>query len=197
MGRRALPGLDQPLPPVEHHLRADRGAPRRFHRDRLHLDPVPPPGTPCDPGNQRLTSVAVGTEVTSRPPRRSRRAAFPHRAPAEGQTRPAFGAWAAHTVSPRGAMPRGTCLVRLCVRGMRRHRPLLPAGSLPSTPSAAAPRGLVRGFIGTMDPSDSSDLPVRLRLLAFPNRPGTAVAAAGGSVLHGGGRGKGGPVLHC
>ena len=54
---RALAGLDQPLPPVEHHLREDRGAPRRFHRDRLHLDPVPPPGAPCDPRNQRLTST--------------------------------------------------------------------------------------------------------------------------------------------
>src|SRR3954453_15804457 len=57
-----------------HHLRADRGAPRRFHRDRLHLHPVPPPGPPWDPGNQRLTSVAVGAGVTSCPPRRSRRA---------------------------------------------------------------------------------------------------------------------------
>src|SRR3954471_3511768 len=57
-----------------HHLRA--GAPRRFHRDRLRLDPVPPPGTPCTPGNQRLTSVAVGTGVASCPPRRSRRAAL-------------------------------------------------------------------------------------------------------------------------
>src|SRR4051812_11940017 len=114
------------------------------------------------------------------PPRRSRRAAFLHRAPAGSQAWSMFGAWAAHTVSTRGPMPQGTCLVRLCVRGMHRHRPLLPAGSLPSTPSAAAPRGLVRGFIGTMDPSDSSDLPIRLRLLAFPNRPGTALAAAGG-----------------
>src|SRR4051794_15158067 len=83
--------MDEPLPPVEHYLRADRGAPRRFHRDRLHLDPVPPLGPPCDPGNQRLTSVAVGTEVTSRPPRRSRRAAFPHRAPVEGQTHSGLG----------------------------------------------------------------------------------------------------------
>ena len=123
--------------------------------------------------------VAVGTGVTSRPPRRSRRAAFPHRAPAGSQTWSMFGAWAAHTVSTRGPMPQGTCLIRLCVRGMHRHRPLPPAGSLPSTPSAAAPRGLVRGFIGTMDPSDSSDLPIRLWLLAFPNRPGTALAAAG------------------
>ena len=31
-------------------------------------------------------SVAVGTVITHRPPRRSRRAAFPHRAPAEGRT---------------------------------------------------------------------------------------------------------------
>src|SRR6478736_8502876 len=31
-----------------------------------------------------------------------------------------------------------------------------------------------------MQPSDSSNLPIRLRLLAFPNRPGIAVATAGG-----------------
>ena len=54
-------------------------------------------------------------------------------------------------------------------------------GRLPSTLSAPDPSaGVVRGFIGTLQPSDSSDLPVRLRLLAFPNRPGTALAAAGG-----------------
>ena len=35
--------------------------------------------------------VAVGAGVTSRPPRRSRRAAFPHRAPVEGQTRSGLG----------------------------------------------------------------------------------------------------------
>ena len=54
-------------------------------------------------------------------------------------------------------------------------------GRLPSTLSVISPSAdVVRGFIGTMQPSDSSDLPVRLRLLAFPNRPGTALAAAGG-----------------
>src|SRR3954468_9221281 len=54
-------------------------------------------------------------------------------------------------------------------------------GRLPSTLSAPGPSvGVVRGFLGTIQPSDPSDLPVRLRLLAFPNRPGTAVAAAGG-----------------
>ena len=66
LGRRALPGLDQPLPSVEHHLRADRGAPRRFHRDRLHLDPVPPPGPPCNPGNQRLTSTNSFSRLPTR-----------------------------------------------------------------------------------------------------------------------------------
>src|SRR3954464_5635749 len=57
------------------------------------------------------------------------------------------------------------------------------AGRLPSTLSAPDPSaGVVRGFIGTLQPSDSSDLPVRLRLLAFPNRPGPALRlrAAGG-----------------
>ena len=80
-------------------------------------------------------SVAVGTEVTSRPPRRSRRAAFPHRAPAEGQTRPVFGAWAAHPVPVRGLRPSGTCRFRLCVRGMRWPSPFLrPAAFPPRSP---------------------------------------------------------------
>jgi len=83
----------------------------------------------------RLAHVAVGTEVTSRPPRRSRRAAFPHRAPVEGQTRPAFGAWAAHPVPVRGLGPSGTCRVRLCVRGMRWPSPYLrPAAFPPRSP---------------------------------------------------------------
>jgi predicted NACHT family NTPase len=70
-------------------------------------------------GVRPATLVAVGAGVTSRPPRRSRRAAFPHRAPVEGPTRPAFGAWAAHSVPVRGLGPSGTCRSRLCVRGMR------------------------------------------------------------------------------
>ena len=83
-------------------------------------------------------SVAVGTGVTSRPPRRSRRAAFPHRAPVEGQTRPAFGAWAAHPVPVRGLRPSGTCRFRLCVRGMRWPLPFLrPAAFPPRSPSPA------------------------------------------------------------
>ena len=74
-----------------------------------------------------------------------------------------------------------TCRFRRCVRGMRCRSPLPSTGRLPSTLSAAAPSaGFVRGFIGTMQPSDSSDLPDRLRLLDFPSRPGTAMATAGG-----------------
>ena len=89
----------------------------------------------------RLAHVAVGAGVTSRPPRRSRRAAFPHRAPVEGQTRPAFGAWAAHPVPIRGLRPSVTCRFRLCVRGMRWPSPFLRPAAFPprSPPSARRP----------------------------------------------------------
>jgi hypothetical protein len=40
--------------------------------------------------------------------------------------------------------------------------------------------GFVRGFIGTVQPSDSSRLPRQLRLLDFLSRPGIALATAGG-----------------
>jgi formylglycine-generating enzyme required for sulfatase activity len=39
------------------------------------------------------SGVAVGTIIADRPPHRSRRAAFPHRALVEGRTQSAFGAW--------------------------------------------------------------------------------------------------------
>src|SRR4051794_2130867 len=154
--------MDEPLPPVEHYLRADRGAPRRFHRDRLHLDPLPPLDPPCDPGNQRLTSVAVGAGVTSRPPRRSRRAAFPHRAPVEGQTRPVFGAWA--PVPVRGLGPSGTCRVRLCVRGMRWPLPFLrpfPPRSPPPTrrPVLFEASSVLCGLLRPSGPASAPRLP--------------------------------------
>jgi hypothetical protein len=46
-----------------------------------------------------LKGVAVGDRVAPAPPHRSRRAAFPHRAPVEGRTRLDFGALAAHYTS--------------------------------------------------------------------------------------------------
>ena len=54
------------------------------------------------------------------------------------------------------------------------------ADRLPSTVSATDPRiGFVRGFTGTMQSSDPSPLPRRLRLLDFPSWPAAACAAAG------------------
>src|SRR3954467_13127487 len=56
----------------------------------------------------------------------------PHRAPAGSQAWSMFGAWAAHTVSTRGPMPQGTCLIRLRAPGTHRHRPcalVLQAGA--------------------------------------------------------------------
>jgi hypothetical protein len=46
-------------------------------------------------------------------------AAFPHWAPAEGRTRPGFGAWAAHTPPIRRLAASVTHRIRPCVRGMR------------------------------------------------------------------------------
>jgi hypothetical protein len=56
-----------------------------------------------------------------------------------------------------------------------------PTGRLPSTLSAPdLSAGVVRGFLGTMQPSDSSCLPGRLRFRSFPTGPGIAMATAGG-----------------
>jgi hypothetical protein len=85
----------------------------RFLRDRqlrwpdvIQVPTLPPPAWKPPPGNGawgrlRATArhclfVAVGNRVTPVPPHRSRRATFPHRALAEGQTRSKVGAWAAH-----------------------------------------------------------------------------------------------------
>jgi hypothetical protein len=72
-------------------------------------------------------------------------------------------------------MPVGDMLVPALCPGHALTFTLPSTDRLPSTLSAPDPSaGVVRGFIGTLQPSDSSDLPVRLWLLAFPNRPGTA-----------------------
>src|ERR1700733_5690639 len=58
----------------------------------------------------------------------------------------------------------------------------LPSDRLPSlhTLRHRFEVGFVRGFIGTVQPSDSSRLPRQLRLLDFLSRPGIALATAGG-----------------
>src|SRR5271165_629018 len=67
----------------------------------------------------KIDGCRVEVPVARHLPHRSRRAAFPHRAPAEGRTRPEFGAWAAHTPPIRRLAASVTCRVRLCVRGVR------------------------------------------------------------------------------
>src|SRR5271166_1460799 len=52
-------------------------------------------------------------------------------------------------------------------------------GPFPPHPPPPLLAALFGCFIGSMDPSDSSPLPRRLRLLDFPSRPVTAGAAAG------------------
>src|SRR5919107_513399 len=175
--------------------------PRRTRADPLHLRvpmgltgqdlmalvlPVPPAGS----RQLRLAHVAVGTGVASCPPRRSRRAAFCFAAPsvsAPGSCRRsnATGIRGLGGPSSSGPWTRavGDMPVPALCPGHALALALPSTGRLPSTLSAPDPSvGVVRGFIGTLQPSDSSDLPVRLRLLAFPNRPGTALRlrAAGG-----------------
>ena len=77
------------------------------------------------------SAVAVGTRVTPCPPRRSRRAAFPHRAPVESQTRREH-----HRMLPSvGFAASVTGRFRFCARGMRRRSPSLrPAAFPPRSP---------------------------------------------------------------
>ena len=132
-------------------------------------------------------SVAVGAGVTSCPPRRSRRARRPRcgQRPAPGSCRRSHATGIRGLGGPSSSSPWARAVGDIPVPALCPGHALalaLPStGRLPSTLSATSlSAGVVRGFIGTMQPSDSSDLPVRLRLLAFPNRPGTARAVAGG-----------------
>src|SRR4051812_45425484 len=134
----------------------------------------------------REMQVAVGAGVTSRPPRRSRRAAFCFAAPsvsAPGSCRRSDATGIRGLGGPSSSGPWAQAVGNMPVPALGPGHALALAlpSTLPSTLSA--PRlsaGVVRGFIGTIRPSDSSYLPIRLRLLTFPNRPGIAVATAGG-----------------
>src|SRR6201994_1257787 len=126
---------------------------------------------PFRPLKSNLTSDAVGNRVTPVPPHRSRRAAFPHRAPIEGQTRSRV--W---TPPIRRLAASVTCLFRSWARGMRPPPPSLRSAAFPPPSPPLTLASFVRGFIGTMQPSDSSPLPRRLRLLDFPSWPASAKA---------------------
>ena len=77
----------------------------------------------------------VEVPVAQHLPHRSRRAAFPHRALVEGQTRPRFGAWTAPAPPARRLAASVTCRVRHWVRSMRCRSPSLrPAAFPPPSP---------------------------------------------------------------
>jgi hypothetical protein len=113
---------------------------------------------------------AVGTRIAPRPPHRSRRALLTHRALIEGRTRSAFGVLGTHTAPIRGLTASVTCHIRLCVRDMRCCLPFLRSAAFPPPSPPPILLGLVRGFIGTMQPSDSSCLPGGLRSMELPRQ---------------------------
>ena len=57
LGGGALLQLDQPLPPIEHYLRANKRPSRRLRPDRLHLRPFQAPAAPHTQGLQRMMST--------------------------------------------------------------------------------------------------------------------------------------------
>src|ERR687890_439425 len=173
--------------------------PRRTRADPLHLRvpmgltgqdlmalvlPVPPAGS----RQLRLAHVAVGTGVASCPPRRSRRAAFCFAAPsvsAPGSCRRSDATGIRGLGGPSSSGPWawavGDMLVPALCPGHALALALPSTGRLPSTLSVISPSAdIVRGFIGTMQPSDSSYLPRQRRPSDFLSWPGIAVATAGG-----------------
>jgi hypothetical protein len=112
-------------------------------------------------------------------PHRSRRAAFPHRAPVEGRTRPEFGAWAAHSPPARRLAAPVTCRTRRCVRGMRRDAPSLRPAAFP--PRSPPPTGSALFEASSVLRSRPTPRATRVgdALPSFPARPATAEAAAG------------------
>ena len=145
-----------------------------------HLS-MPMRGPKCKLGYHRVfnlilwvlyTGVAVGDRVTPAPPRRSRRAAFPHRAPVEGRTRSKFGAWAAHTPSIRRLAASVTRQCPALCPGHALPLAFPSTGRLPSTISATDLRSaLFEASQVLCSRPNSSPLPRRLRLLDFPSRP--------------------------
>src|SRR5271166_6600466 len=103
-----------------------------------------------------------GTGISPCPPHRSRRAAFPHRALAGGRAR--SGERGGCSAAPIRRQATGTgCLVRFCARSIASRLPSLRPSPLPSTPSAAAHRGLVRALHQYYEARPTPRLPAAAR----------------------------------
>ena len=83
------------------------------------------------------TFVAVGMRITAHPPRRSRRAEFPHRALGLGDNVVGFGVVATHPVPRRHRVGALGTQIRHSVRGVCSHSAFPSPRCLPSLPSAA------------------------------------------------------------
>src|SRR5438445_6595530 len=110
-----------------------------------------------DVGTARESAVAVGTRVTSRPPHRSVRAAFPHTAPTSELTAKAC----------RMLTSAGDTLIRFCARHVHCWPAFPLASALGSTNSAADRSALFAGFTAT---TASSDFP-RPCIIGFGSSP--------------------------
>ena len=101
----------------DHHCRGDR-----VKRCRCHCEPQ---------------AVAVGTGLAASPPHRSGLAAFPHPAPASGDTIAPFGVLATHAVAQQSRAAAGATPTRFCARNVFHGSASPRPGAFP--PSAPPP----------------------------------------------------------
>ncbi len=129
-------------------------------------------------------TVAVGTVIAHRPPHRSRRAAFPHRAPAEGRTRPEVldtpdpsdrdfsdvpvpvlrpGHASSLTIPSTGRLPSTVSATAVTRRCSRFHRYYAAVRPLTCSPTASSPRLPVaaRDRCSDCGPDEVSQVPTR------------------------------------
>jgi hypothetical protein len=94
-------------------------------------------------------------EDCSSPPAQIPACGFPAPGSISGRTRSAFGVLGTHAAPIRVLVASVRDLIRRCVRDLRCNQPFpRPASVPPPSPPPVSP-GIVRGFAGTMGPSDS------------------------------------------
>jgi hypothetical protein len=123
--------------------------------------------------------LAAPTRIAPRPPHRSRRALLTHRALIEGQTRSAFGVLGTHTAAIRGPAASVTCHIRRCVRGMRCCLPFLRSAAFPPPFRRRCHSALFEASSVLCSRPTPHVLLAGYARWSFPDRPATAIAAAG------------------